>query len=364
LDDPPTAAGNQDLTVTETAAGSGLYLSRAVMLVTDNVDRAQATDSGLAAGDVGPRNQGQSNHRLRRMTVDNAHQFDGRVVLEYTPSGVGINPFTLPTVLFQRTPEERLRMRIHFVNVRDRVGGTGVLTAARRAQVTQAFQELYALCGVFVEVDETTVDPPASATAFPANFPGDPLAVTPAVEGFSFVGGVLTPSASQTDLINVVRALPNFNINDVWIIYVARILDSPLTVPLTSGTLGQAFPDSFVGAASPARSIVFVGVNGATLNTDIHEATHVTTDLRNAAGGHFYYGVIGVAPAPIFTIGNVDAKNLMFPIALSGLGTSDPKRLWDIPNPNNPMVNNNVVPPMVLPSQIAAIRGSRFRRPF
>jgi len=42
----------------------------------------------------------------------------------------------------------------------------------------------------------------------------------------------------------------------------------------------------------------------------------------------------------------------------------DPKRLWDIPNPNNPFVNNNVAPPMVIPSQIQAIRNSRFRRNF
>ena len=364
LDDPRTPAGNQDLTVTETTAGSGVFLSRAVMLVTDDVDRGQATDSGLTAGNVGLRNQGQSNHRLRCVTVDDTHQLDGRVEAEYAPAGVGVSPFTAPTLLFNRMPEERLRLRIHFINVRNRVGGVGVLTAARRTQVTQAFQALYALCGVFVEVDEITIDPPAAVTGWPAAFPGDPLAVDPAVEGFSFVGGVLTPSASQLALVNAVRALPAFNANDVYVIYVNRILDTPLTTPLTSGTLGQAFPDAFVAAASPTRSFVFVGVNGATINTDIHEVTHVTTDLRNAAGGHFYYGVIGPAGPGQFTIGNVDAKNLMFPIALSGLGVSDPKRLWDIPNPNNTFVNNNVVPPMVIPGQVQAIRNSRFRRNF
>jgi len=363
-DDAPAPPESQDLTLTETAPGSGVFLSRAVFLVTDDVDRAQATDSGLAAGDVGQRNRGQSNHRIRRMTVDDTHQLDGKVVAEYAPTGAGITPFTAPTFMFNRNPEERLRLRIHFVNVRDRVGGTGVLTNARRTQVTRAFQALYAICGIFVEVDEIVIDPRPSTVGWPAAFPGDPLAVDPAVEGFTFPGGVLTPSASQLDLVNAVRALPAFNANDVYIIYVARILDSPLTVPLTSGTLGQAFPDSFVPAASPTRSFVFVGVNGATINTDIHEVTHVTTNLRNAAGGHFYYGVIGPAGPGQFTVGNVDAKNLMFPIALSGLGTSDPKRLWDIANPNNPMVNNNVVPPMVIPSQIQAIRGSRFRRNF
>jgi outer membrane protein OmpA-like peptidoglycan-associated protein len=362
---PPTAvATREDLTLTETAAGSGVFISKRVFVVTDNVDRAQAVDSGLAAGDVGLRGLGQSNHRLRRMRNDNTHQLDGKVVVEYAPINPGVGPFRLPTTLFNRAPEERRRLKIHFVNVRDRVGGTPSLTGARRLQVTQAFQEMYALCGVFTEIDEIVIDPRPSTIGWPARFPGDPLAVDPAVEGFSFPGANLVASASQTDLINFVRGLAVFNASDLYIIYVGRILDSPLTTPLTSGTLGQAFPDSFVAAASPARGFVFVGVRGATINTDLHEVTHSTTDLRNAAGGHFYYGVIGPAGPGQFTVGNVDAKNLMFPIALSGLGTSDPKRLWDTANPDNPMVNNNVAPPMVIPSQIQAITGSRFTRNF
>lgn len=363
---PPTPPTREDLTVTETGAASGIFLSKALFLITDKVDAVQGTDSGLTVGDVGVRGRGQSNHRLRRMKVDNTHQFDGRVVLEYAPIDAGVRPFTLPTIIFNRTPDERRRVRIHFINVRDRVGGTPVLTNARQAQLVRAFQEMYALCGVFAEIDSTVIDPRPTTIGWPAAFPGDPLAVDPAVEGFQLPGANLVASASQTDLINFVRTsgVVVFNPNDLYIIYVGRILDSPLTAPLTSGTLGQAFPDSFTAAGSPARGFVFVGVRGATINTDLHEVTHSTTNLRNQAGGHFYYGVVGPPPNR-FTIGNVDAKNLMFPIALSGLGIADPKRLWDIANPDNPMVNPNFpAGNQALPSQTSAISGSRFTRNF
>ena len=225
---------------------------------------------------------------------------------------------------------------------------------------------MYALCGVFPQIIRTEIDPRPTTIGWSGRFPGDLLAVDPVVERNSFVGGVLTGSQSQLDLINFVRTsgVVAFDPNDLYIIYVGQIVDTPLTTPLTSGVLGQSFPDSFTNAASVERSFVFVGVRGATINTDIHEVTHMTTNLRNPAGGHFYYGV--VAPPPNrFTIGNVDAKDLMFPIALSGRGTSDPKRLWDIANPNNPMVNPNFAPdPTAIPSQTQAISGSRFSRNF
>ena len=64
-DDAPANAG---VTLRETAAGSHVFVSKAVMLVTNDLDAGQATNSGLTAPhpDAGNRNRGQSNHRLRR----------------------------------------------------------------------------------------------------------------------------------------------------------------------------------------------------------------------------------------------------------------------------------------------------------
>ncbi|MBI4902285.1 MAG: hypothetical protein HY820_01535 [Acidobacteria bacterium] len=106
-DDVPAS---QDLTLTETAAGSKVFVSRAVMLVTDDIDANQATHSGLASG---VRNRGQSDHRLRRATMD------GFVRGEYTPAGGG-RAVTVELPLFQRTPsDERRRVRVRVINYGD-----------------------------------------------------------------------------------------------------------------------------------------------------------------------------------------------------------------------------------------------------
>jgi peptidoglycan hydrolase-like protein with peptidoglycan-binding domain len=91
------APASQDLTLVETAAGSRIYVSRAVMLVTDDTDANQPTHSGLAPplSDAGVRNRGQSNHRLRRASID------GFVRAEYRPAGRGVATVTLP--ILQRT---------------------------------------------------------------------------------------------------------------------------------------------------------------------------------------------------------------------------------------------------------------------
>lgn len=353
-DDAPVS---QVVTLTESGAGTGLFFSKAVMLVTDDVDVNQTTNSGLPAPDpdAGNRNRGQSNHRTRKTTANDTHPLDGQVVFDYQPTGLG-TPLSASVPVFARAPEERLRARVHFVNVRKSVGGSGILPAARRDLVKSTFQSIYAVCGIFAEIDEILIDPPASCTGWATRFPGDPLAADPSVEGVSVVGGRIAPSASMTDLINVVRALPSFNANEIYIVSVARIFQAPIPAPpgpLISGAGGQAFADAFTVAGSVALGFAFVAVSGGvTEYADVHEATHITTDLPgNVAGGHFDLGAAGAA-AP----GNIDSKNLMHRFFLTNaLGISNPRRLWD-----DVFRNTNQVPNLFIPPQVAAIRRSRF----
>jgi outer membrane protein OmpA-like peptidoglycan-associated protein/peptidoglycan hydrolase-like protein with peptidoglycan-binding domain len=353
-DDAPPS---QVITLTESGAGTSVFLSKAVMLVTDDVDTSQATNSGLPAGDpdAGDRNRGQSNHRTRKTTVDDTHQLDGKVVFEYTPSAPGIS-LAASVPVFARTPEERRRARVHFINVRKSVGGGGILPVARRDLVKRTFQSIYAVCGIFADMDEILVDPPASCTGWAARFPGDLHAVDPSVEGVSVAGGRIAPSPSMTDLINVVRALPSFKANDIYLISVAFIFDSPLPAPpgpLATRVGGQSFADSFTVPGSVAVGFAFIAVNsGITEYVEVHEATHITTDLPgNIAGGHFDLGAAGAA-AP----GNIDGRNLMNRFVLgNALGVRNPKRLW-----NDVFRNTNQVPNLLIPPQVDAIRRSRF----
>lgn len=74
-DDAPAPATAADsplrITLPAIAAGSPTFISRGLMLVTDDTDRDFATNSGLNAPfDVGLRLVGQSNHRTRRARID------------------------------------------------------------------------------------------------------------------------------------------------------------------------------------------------------------------------------------------------------------------------------------------------------
>jgi len=128
-----TSAGNdddapasQDVTLTETAAGSKVFVSRALMLVTDDTDADQPTHSGLTTGpDAGVRNRGQSNHRLRRADLD------GSVRADYT-AATGTSVSVTATV-FRRRPESRKRIVLRVV----RLGLT--MTPARQRLIDDQF---------------------------------------------------------------------------------------------------------------------------------------------------------------------------------------------------------------------------------
>jgi hypothetical protein len=355
------APASQVISLTPTAADPTVFVSHAVFLVSDTVDQAQATDSGLGAGnpDHGSRALGESNHRIRLITVNDAHQLDSTIVAEYTPLGGAMVKASVP--VFQRSPEERLKINVHLVNVRNTAGGAGALTAARKQTAIDTLRSVYARCGIFLVIDEIVIDPPASCINWRTRYPASAQAIAadPAVESYGFPGANLVPSASQTDIINAIRNQPGFDANDIYIVYVTRIFNNPVPAPsptavLALGPGGASFPDSWCAAGSIARSFVFVGVQTVNQFADPHEMTHVTTNLRNSAGGHFHLEA-NVNTGP----GNIDGRNLMQRFALIANGnTADSKRLWDED------FTNNHLTPAKLPAQITAIRASRFVRPF
>ena len=114
------APASQDVTLTETSAGSKIYVSHALMLVSDETDAKQPTHSGLSSGpNAGVRSRGQSDHRLRRTDLD------GSVRAEYTSAAGRVSNVTLP--VFQRSPERRLRLTLRIVHM-----GINVTPAVQR----------------------------------------------------------------------------------------------------------------------------------------------------------------------------------------------------------------------------------------
>lgn len=92
-------------TITLTRVAPGIFVSRALILVTNTVDTGLQVHSGLASG---LRSRGQTDFRLRRATLD------GSVIAEYTPSGRRAVRTTLP--VFQRSPDLRRRLRVRVVH--------------------------------------------------------------------------------------------------------------------------------------------------------------------------------------------------------------------------------------------------------
>jgi outer membrane protein OmpA-like peptidoglycan-associated protein len=86
------APASQVLSLDEVTPGTKVFVSKAIMLVTDDTDRDFPTHSGFTAPDpdAGLRNAGQSNHRTRRASID------GFIRAEYSPTGGGTVGITLP----------------------------------------------------------------------------------------------------------------------------------------------------------------------------------------------------------------------------------------------------------------------------
>lgn len=157
---PDDAPANAQLTLTQTAAGSHVFVSRAVMLVCNDLDAAQATHSGLAVPhpDAGVRSRGQSNHRLRRARID------GMVRADYTPAGGAVR-VTRP--VFSRAPDERRRLPVRVINY-----GSGASAAYIQGQFQQA-NDIWNADGLQIDAGPTVTRPvPAGALNAAGQYPG------------------------------------------------------------------------------------------------------------------------------------------------------------------------------------------------
>src|SRR6185369_12377517 len=140
--------------------------------------------------DAGQRKKDESNHRIRKITVDDTHKLDTNLVAEYT-SVLGGSTAKVTVPLFKRSPDERLKINIHLVNIRKTAGGDPVLSAARKADAIEALHNVYACTGIFLNIDEMVIDPPASCIGWSTRFPNASEAVgaDPSVEKTLFSGG-------------------------------------------------------------------------------------------------------------------------------------------------------------------------------
>ncbi len=156
------APASQTITLTATAPGSKVFVSKAQMLVTDDTDANQPTHSGLAPPhpDANVRARGQSNHRLRR------GQIDGFVRTTYRPASGSPVEQTLP--IFRRRPDFRRRVKVRVINY-----GSNATAAFIAGQFTHA-NARWNQIGIQVDALNTVDRPVPAAALVGGEYPGGP----------------------------------------------------------------------------------------------------------------------------------------------------------------------------------------------
>lgn len=155
------APASQALTLV--ASGTNIFISKAIMLVTDATDRDFPTHSGFAppATDAGLRNAGQSNHRTRKADID------GFVKVEYLPASGVVLPIIEP-VFSRDANDERRRVNARVIRYTNPgVSGFPVATDAYIASQFQHVNQRWSQVGIQVD-PQPTVDRPIPAGALDA----------------------------------------------------------------------------------------------------------------------------------------------------------------------------------------------------
>jgi hypothetical protein len=317
---------DQSVTLLETQTGSGVFVSRALMLVSDGDDQNQQTDSGLAAGDpnAGQRAQGQADHRIRRGSMR------GFVEAEYAPrTGPKV---TVKLPVFERNPESRRTLPLQIFVMRRVAGGASVIATTPGSTVfsrdLRILRETYERIGMSV----TTVVAARTAEANIARDGADALVL---IDPSAGVNAFAVDDAAEQA---IATATPAIDANTIRVYYAGR---------LTSGNRGEAAP---VVDFARRSDVATAFLNGALLGTapysPAHEVGHILTNKSaSVSGGHYR--------APTAPAGNklLNDQNLMRNGTSQTEGVLESKRLWDANDQD--AVN-----------EFTSMRGSNFTRAF
>jgi hypothetical protein len=330
---------NNFISLIETPANSGIFISRGLMLVSDNDDRDQRTHHGTppTIPQVPPivnapdnlRARGESNHRTRHGSLTGDMQVDYHVTAGPT--------FTVRLPVFQRNPESRRRVPLQIFVLRvaavGGVLGNGVVDTTFASQIWSrdlpAARRAYERLGVAID---TVVRPGTD----PANIRRDRDGVDSIVliEAPAPVNPLSVTNADLTTLGRAFPALPD----TIRVFYVGA---------LATHNAGESAAD-IDNPGHPAMGSSFLDVTRYGLGTLAHEIGHVLTNKTNAAHTGHYVQPAAPAGNRLQTAQNLMA-NLPSPV---NEGVNVRKRLWDAVD------GDGVV------NQFTDIRGSHYSRAF
>jgi hypothetical protein len=297
-DDP-----SSKLSLFEVPAKPGTFVSRGLMIVGDNEDRALPMNSGvpaghpLAANHAGSRTDKQSNFRVRRGGM---HSF---AVAAYTRKGTTITVKTTPVPVFKTSSQHLLPLQV-FV-VRTSVGGAPAIDPDLvfkndLLEVTETYGRIGLWCWTFVDTSNPAVTVVKATTGVPYS-----LGVVNPPSGISIA------NLDKTGMRALGNAFPG-QPNTLRLFFVSSLAGS---------FQGMSFPQSDATVLDPVGT-TFVNAAHNPYTTP-HELGHCLTDKPGSAnGGHYDQSLAGPRqPAPL---------NLMAGFGgLPGRGVTQAKRLWE-----------------------------------
>lgn len=338
------------LSLPRVAASSPFFLSRAVMLVTNDEDRDQRVHSGLPGSFnlTEPRAHTDSNHRLRKATLD------GFVRGEYSPAAQPGVRLRVTRPLFERDPDDRRRVRVRVVRYTSTTAG---FAAASPAYIASQFARANLRWNqIGLQIDALATSDrviPAAAVAGP---PGDPR--------FPFPNVVNTPEEDAV-LADLIPVTPDDTLTVVFV---------PLRGANAFAEIRQVAPVPLAAGGTAAmgdRFFVFIHT-GLVIDDETlgHELHHVLFNRFDVLGTQRRF----------FTFNTAPPSNIVAALPPPGIALPDPriyKRIQDrnSPNPNNDPQNRNVInwarrtrtARFPLPIGFAAANattGNRFLEPF
>jgi outer membrane protein OmpA-like peptidoglycan-associated protein len=321
------APANPSVTLLETAAGSGVFVSRGLMLVSDVPDRDEPTHSGLPGGAPSGQARGETNHRTRLADID------GSVRAEYRATGA--RPIVAQVPVFQRNPDERRRVPLQVFVLRVAPGGAGIIKTAPGEAVwrtdLRVMLETYARIGIRVE---TVVAPGTPA----ADIARDGALSLVLIDPPAGVNPANLTTANETPIATQHPGLPD----TIRVFFIGGFA--------TGNAGGVARIDAQVGAGDRRRgsawTIQATGPYAAT-----HEVGHILSN--KLIPGHadpqadFHFSSPALPPGNrLRNDQNLMKKEFLGPEAVNG-----PKRLWDAADGDGF-------------NQFTAMRGSHYTRNF
>jgi len=260
----PNHTGVDTITLTQSPSNPGLYVSKALMLVADEVDNAQATNTGLSGGSDAA--EGAADHRLRRAALGDT------MCYAYTPAvtSSGKQTFTEPIFGPAGSPDVVKNLTVQFVKATGGLHNANTVNQTIVNNMAAHVKARYAVAGINVTCKYTDAV--------------DSINVPPSIDLANVIHDSAAPSTGdEAVMIQLLRAKYGAYTTANTTVYVIVIGGFDIR-----GRSGESYPAYIAGTYPNAVNCCFVtqqNTRPGNIATEPHEIGHVLLERVTADGG-------------------------------------------------------------------------------